>query len=44
MRAHMGSLNNESGKAVVWILIVLAVIGYLVYQVTALPSELISTL
>lgn len=35
MKVRMESLNNESGKAVVWIIIVLAVIGYLVYPGTS---------
>jgi hypothetical protein len=31
----MKSLNNESGKAVVWVVVVLAVIGYLAYPGTS---------
>lgn len=35
MKIRMKSLENESGKAVVWIVIILAVIGYLVYPGTS---------
>jgi len=35
MRKEEGSIHNESGKAVVWIVIVLAVIGYLAYPGTS---------
>jgi hypothetical protein len=35
MKIRLKSLENESGKAVVWIMIGLAVIGYLVYPGTS---------
>jgi hypothetical protein len=35
MKIGVKSLENESGKAVVWIVIALAVIGYLVYPGTS---------
>ena len=35
MRIRMKSLDNESGKAVVWVVIVVAVIGYLAYPGTS---------
>jgi hypothetical protein len=35
MKTFLKSLQNESGKAVVWVVIVLAVIGYLAYPGTS---------